>query len=62
MNDNAERGKRLEGVKAIAAFMGVTDRTVRRWCCGRLVAGVPILKAGGRYFAFEADLRAWVAR
>lgn len=60
MNDNAERGKRLEGVKAIADFMGVTERTVHRWCAARVAAGIPILKIGGRYAAFEADLRGWV--
>ncbi len=56
------QGKKLEGVKAIAGFLGVTDRTVRRWCRARLVAGIPILKAGGRYFAFEGDLREWLQR
>lgn len=61
MNMNAERGRKLEGVKAIADFMGVTERTVRRWCAARRLgsAGAPILKVGGRYLAFEADLRGW---
>ena len=54
--------KKLVGVKAIADCVGVTERTVRRWCRSRLVVGIPILKAGGRYFAFEADLRAWMRR
>jgi hypothetical protein len=56
------QGKKLEGVKAIADFVGVTERTVRRWCRARVVAGVPILKAGGRYFAFEGDLVEWLRR
>jgi hypothetical protein len=56
------QGKKLEGVKAIADFLGVTERTVRRWCRARLVADIPILRAGGRYFAFEGDLQEWVRR
>jgi predicted DNA-binding transcriptional regulator YafY len=59
MNVNAERGKKLVGGKAIADFMGVTERTVQRWCRDRAAAGAPILKIGGRYAAFEADLRGW---
>lgn len=50
----------LRGVKAIADFLGVTDRTVRRWICGP--KGFPIHRVGGRYTAHTADLREWGRR
>jgi len=56
------QGRKLEGVKAIADHLGVAERTVRRWCRARRIAGVPIMKTGGRYFAFEGDLRDWMRR
>lgn len=52
--------KKLVGVKAIAAFLGVDRTTVWRWL-GDPDRGAPIRKVGGRYFAFEAELMAWTA-
>lgn len=49
----------LRGVKVIAAFLGVDERTVRRWVeCGR--PGFPICRVGGRWVAHTAELRAWM--
>jgi predicted DNA-binding transcriptional regulator YafY len=62
MSGQIEVGRKLVGVKAIADHMGVAERTVRRWCRARAMAGIPILKVGGRYAAFERDLRDWVNR
>lgn len=59
MNENAERGKKLTGMKAIAGFLGVERTTVWRWVQNPK-AGAPIRKVGGRYFAFEAELVAWI--
>lgn len=53
-----ENGKKLMGVKAIAAFLNVDERTVRRWC-GDPNRGAPVRKVAGRYFAFETDLTKW---
>lgn len=53
--------KRLEGVKRIADWAGKSERTVKRWCAVRHEKRIPILKIGGRYVAYEADLAAWMA-
>lgn len=60
MHRQEEREEWLRGVKAIADFLGVTDRTVRRWIVA--AKGFPVHRVGGRYAAHTADLRAWTAR
>lgn len=50
----------LRGVKAIADFLGVSDRTVKRWIAS--AAGFPVHRVGGHYAAHTADLRTWTAR
>lgn len=62
MNDMAGKFRRLEGVKQIADWARVSERTVRRWCVVRAKQQIPILKVGGRYMAYEADLAAWIAK
>lgn len=49
----------LRGVKAIADFLGVSDRTVRRWIAS--AAGFPVHRIGGRYAANTSELRRWTA-
>jgi predicted transcriptional regulator len=49
----------LRGVKCIADFLGVDERTVRRWAKGR-VRGFPIQRIGGRWVAHTGELRAWM--
>lgn len=56
----ATKDEWLRGVKAIADFLGVTDRTVRRWIAS--AAGFPVHRVGGRYTAHTGELRAWTAR
>lgn len=59
MKSGDNRGQRLDGVKQIAGKFGVSERTVERWCAKREEKQIPILKVGGRYVAYEADLEAW---
>ena len=54
-------GKRIEGVKGIAAFLGVSERSVWRWVRDPERAA-PIRKVGGRHFAFEDELEAWTEK
>lgn len=51
----------LFGVKAIAGFLGVSERTVKRWCQGQ-EPGFPSVRVGGRWGAHEDDLRKWTGR
>lgn len=48
----------IYGVKAIADFLGVGDRTLKRWLqAGE--QGLPVFKIGGRWGAHPEDLRRW---
>lgn len=58
--ERQERDEWLRGVKAIADFLGVSDRTVRRWIA-TAAAGFPVHRIGGRYAAHTAELRTWTA-
>lgn len=55
----------LYGVKAIAGFLGVTERTVLRWMADRAMLsgpdGFPVHRVGGRWFAHPEELRRWTA-
>lgn len=51
----------LYGAKAIADFVGVTERTVRRWIADD-EPGFPVLRGKGRWFAHSGDLRRWLSR
>ncbi len=51
----------LVGVKSIAGFLNVSDRTLERW----LVADegdLPVYRNGGRWAAHPAELRRWQRR
>lgn len=49
--------EKLWGAPAIAAALGVSVDTVYRWAKD---ANVPVCRVGGRYFAFRAELDAWM--
>lgn len=57
-NRQEEREEWLRGVKAIADFLGVSDRTVERWIVTD-ETDFPIYKCGGRWAAHTGDLRRW---
>ncbi len=50
----------LYGVKAIAGFVGVSERTVARWL-ETDETDFPVSKVGGRWSAHPDDLRRWMA-
>lgn len=56
----ATKDEWLRGVKAIADFLGVSDRTVKRWIAS--AAGFPVHRVGGHYTAHTGELRTWTAR
>lgn len=53
----------LRGVKCIADFLGVGERTVWRWMADVGTSpeegGFPVYRVGGRWVAHTADLRRW---
>lgn len=51
--------KKLWGARAIAATLGVSEHTVRRWHDDP-ANDVPISAPGGRLFAFRSELLAWL--
>jgi hypothetical protein len=53
------RREKLWGAEEIAAVLGVSPDTVRRWHDDPK-NDVPISKPAGRYFAFRSDLTAWL--
>lgn len=57
----------LWGVKGIADFLLVGERTVERWIASRGIPGTaghgfPVRRIGGRWGVAAADLDAWVKR
>lgn len=54
----ATKDEWLRGVKAIADFLGVSDRTVERWIATD-ETDFPIYRCGGRWSAHTGDLRRW---
>lgn len=48
--------ERIWGLPDIAAFLDVSVDTARRWS---RKPGVPIFRAGGRYYAFRSELWRW---
>jgi tetratricopeptide (TPR) repeat protein len=65
LSDTAVAGKavRLRGWKEIGRWFGVDERTVKRWEASR---GLPVHRVPGEprapVFAYENELKAWVAR
>lgn len=55
MNDDRER---IEGWKAIAAYLGKSVRTAQQWSITR---GLPIRKTGGGVVALKSELDQWVS-
>ena len=54
--------RRLDSWKEIAAFFGRDERTVRRWAADRALPVHRMPSASkGRVFAFETELRQWLA-
>ncbi len=58
MNRQAEHEEWLRGIKAIADFLGVGDRTVKRWIATD-ETDFPIYRIGGRWSAHTGDLNRW---
>lgn len=48
----------IYGVKAIAGFLGVSERTMKRWLVED-ETDLPVTKIGGRWSAHPDDLRRW---
>lgn len=59
--DRADRGARLVGWKDIAAYLGKTDRTVKRWGKDR---GLPVYRVPGKaktsVYAYSSELDQWL--
>lgn len=53
--------KKLVGVKAIAAFLGVGLRTVERWLADDR-SGFPGLRVGGRWMADPDEIAVWMRK
>jgi hypothetical protein len=51
----------LRGVKCIADFLGVGERTVKRWLLTDQT-DFPVSRIGGRWVAHTDDLRRWMRR
>ena len=49
----------IYGVKAIAAFLQVSKRTLDRWLADEN-SGLPVRRIGGRRFANSDELRQWL--
>ena len=54
-----EKEKPLEGYKAIAAFLGKSERTTRYWAKDRW-RGLPTYMLFGRVYAYPSKLRQWL--
>jgi hypothetical protein len=50
--------ERIEGWKAIAAYLGKSVRTAQQWSVAR---GLPVRKAGGGVVALRSEIDAWLA-
>ena len=59
--DRGDRGSRLVGWKDIAAYLGKTDRTVKRWGKDR---GLPVYRVPGKaktsVYAYSSELDQWL--
>lgn len=44
-------------VRDVAAFLGVTERTIRRWVRAKYI---PCRKVGGGIYFLPTEIRAWV--
>lgn len=51
----------IYGRKAIAGFLGVSERTVARWLEGPEELNFPALRVGGRWAAHPDQLARWMA-
>lgn len=56
--DGTERNETLWGYAEVAAYMGVSPSTVRRWAGERRL---PVVKVGTLNRFRPEDIRAWVA-
>jgi hypothetical protein len=51
----------IYGRKAIAGYLGVSERTVARWLDEPEVADFPAIKIGGRWAAHPDQMARWMA-
>lgn len=54
-----EGDRKLWGLDQIAAALGVSRDTARKWA-NDPATGCPIKRPAGQYFAFRSDLIAWL--
>lgn len=54
-----EGDRKLWGLEAIAACLGVSKDTARKWA-NDPATGCPITRPAGQYFAFRSQLMAWL--
>lgn len=54
----ARPDRRIVGVDAIGAVLGVSGRTIRRWADDP-ESGLPVHRLGGRWVGYKSELVAW---
>ena len=59
MGQKSEKNEWIYGAKGIAAFAGVSLRTLGSWLADEST-GFPARKVGGRWFATSAEIRGWL--
>src|ERR1700687_2583337 len=58
MVDGTVADRRIAGWKEVASYLGVDQRTAQRW---ELNDGLPVLREGGKVFAYAAEVDRWRA-
>lgn len=59
MGQKSEKNEWIYGVKAMAAFVGVSRRTLERWLADES-SGFPARKHGGGWFGVSDEIRGWL--
>ena len=59
MGQKSEKNEWIYGVKAMAAFVGVSRRTLEGWLADENT-GFPARKVGGGWFAIADEIRGWL--
>lgn len=59
LDEVLEGDRKLWGLEQIAACLGVSKDTARKWA-NDPQSGCPISRPGGQYFAFRSQLMTWL--